>query len=297
MDEFGLNSPWYRHHEAKLIQRVASHWGNVGIELVTREADRPCSGGMCLPYHTVSFLVEGRRSGLFNSIEGIAPRRVGHEMGWTRIVPAGRHVQTQWDRGRRTYLLAFVDPADLDNICARNGVAISQDLCGHIDLRDQHFARLLANMAQELLDPGMMVDEMGAALAIELCVYLLRLMRRNSTKLFTASGGLPQHKLSKVLETIESSLEEPPSVQELAAIAGLSVNHFAHAFRQTTGMPPYRYMLEARLCVARRLMADPALSITEIALRTGFASSSQFATAFRRATGLSPREWRSARNS
>ncbi len=57
-------------------------------------------------------------------------------------------------------------------------------------------------------------------------------------------------------------------------------------------MPPHRYLLTKRLDAARALLNDPALPLTEVAARAGFGSSSQFATAFRRAHGMSPSEWR-----
>ena len=69
--DFHLDYPWYRRHDAQLIELLAAQWGGVRVELVTREAVGPCDGGMCVPHHVVSFLTEGRRSGVINSIEGI----------------------------------------------------------------------------------------------------------------------------------------------------------------------------------------------------------------------------------
>jgi AraC family transcriptional regulator len=40
------------------------------------------------------------------------------------------------------------------------------------------------------------------------------------------------------------------------------------------------------------LLADPDRSITDVVLATGFTASSNFVTAFRRTTGLTPREYR-----
>jgi len=290
--DFHLDYPWYRRHDAQLIELLAAQWGGVRVELVTREAVGPCDGGMCVPHHVVSFLTEGRRSGVINSIEGSTPRRVGHDAGWTRIVPAGCHVHTHWERGRRTYLMAFIEPQHLQTLGDTYGVTVSQDLQEQVDVRDQRLARVLGDMSQELREPGLLSEVLGLAMAEQFCVQLLRLMQQQSAKLPMARGGLATRPLALVLEMIEQGLDGRLSVDALAQAAGLSVNHFAQAFRQSTGLPPHRYILEKRLDAARRLLGDPSLTLTEIALRAGFGGSSQFATAFRRATGLSPSDWR-----
>lgn len=285
--------PWYRHHGARLIARNTANWGGVRVELLTRETDAPCSGAMCLPVHVVSFLVDGRRSGIINSIEDGTPRRVGQDTGWMRIVPAGRKINTQWDRGRRTYLLAFLEPEFLDAICRRNGVESTSDLQVHIDVRDQRLAHVLDDMSRELREPGLMSSELGAALAAQLCIQAIRLMRLRRAGAPMRRGGLSSHDLALVLDVIEQRLDRSIGVRELAFRVGLSPSHFTHAFRQSTGLPPHRYIVEQRLAAARRLlMNEPALKLTEVALQVGFAGSSQFAMAFRRATGLAPSEWR-----
>lgn len=293
-DDFGLVSPWYRRHEAKLVERIEGTWGGVRLELVTRMADGPCVGGMYLRDHVVSFLIEGRRSGVINKIEGGAPHRVGQDSGWTRIVPAERHVQTQWDRGRRTYLMAFVGPDLLKRICRRNGMEPVDNLQEQVDLRDQRFARFLGDLAQELRQPGPLAGEFGEALAAQLCIELIRLSLLGTASRRAMRGGLSPRVRTAVLDVIDQHSGKPLSVQKLAAVARLSPNHFAQAFRESTGLPPSRYVLEQRLSMARRLLKDTQLSITEVALRVGFTSSSAFAMAFRRATGLSPSEWRRA---
>jgi AraC family transcriptional regulator len=91
---------------------------------------------------------------------------------------------------------------------------------------------------------------------------------------------------------MEDDLASTPSLSQLAACAGLSQTHFCRAFKQSTGVPPHRYILNRRIAHAKNLMANPALSLTEIALDSGFGSSSQFATMFRRIDGRSPSEFR-----
>jgi AraC family transcriptional regulator len=58
------------------------------------------------------------------------------------------------------------------------------------------------------------------------------------------------------------------------------------------GMPPHRYQLRQRIERAKLLLADADRSITAVAMAVGYSAPSNFATAFRRMTGVTPREFR-----
>jgi AraC family transcriptional regulator len=96
------------------------------------------------------------------------------------------------------------------------------------------------------------------------------------------------------IEFMRASLSLPVSLADIAASAGLSPYHFLRVFRTVTGMPPLRFLTRMRIDAARRHLQDGDLSVTEIAALCGFSSASQFSTAFRRETGLAPREFRRA---
>ena len=82
------------------------------------------------------------------------------------------------------------------------------------------------------------------------------------------------------------------SVANLARSVRLSERHFSGLFRKHLRETPHAYHQRKRLERARRLLRDTNLSITDIALECGFSSSQNFATAFRRHSGLSPRAFR-----
>lgn len=81
-----------------------------------------------------------------------------------------------------------------------------------------------------------------------------------------------------------------PSLAELAAISGLSVARFPHAFKQWLGMPPHAYFNLARLHAARRML-EQGLKPSAVALAFGFADLPHFSRSFRRQFGLPPRAW------
>jgi len=96
----------------------------------------------------------------------------------------------------------------------------------------------------------------------------------------------------RVIEYIEADLTADLSLTGLAAVACLSPYHFARCFREEFGKPPHRYVLDRRLDLARRLLADTSLPIAEVATRSGFASQSRLATAFRKSFGITPRQYK-----
>jgi AraC family transcriptional regulator len=93
---------------------------------------------------------------------------------------------------------------------------------------------------------------------------------------------------------IRDNHSQPLTLAEMAAVADLSPFHFLRVFKAATGQTPYRFLTKVRLDRARRHLARPELSITEIAHLCGFASPSRLTAAFRGETGLSPSEFRAA---
>jgi AraC-like DNA-binding protein len=81
-------------------------------------------------------------------------------------------------------------------------------------------------------------------------------------------------------------------VRRLAGVSGVSEAHFARSFKEAFGVPPHRYLLARRLERARALLRDTNLSITEIALLTGWNSLGTFGRTFRDVIGESPGELR-----
>jgi AraC-like DNA-binding protein/mannose-6-phosphate isomerase-like protein (cupin superfamily) len=83
-----------------------------------------------------------------------------------------------------------------------------------------------------------------------------------------------------------------PQLHELAAIANVSPSYFHHIFQEHTGLTPKGYMEYIKISEAAKLLKDTEMSVTEIALRLGYSSSQHFATAFGRAIGQTPTQWR-----
>ena len=91
---------------------------------------------------------------------------------------------------------------------------------------------------------------------------------------------------------IEQYANEELCLADLAQSASLSPFQFLRLFKRTTGVTPYRFLLQARIRQAIILLRDTAAPVTGIAYDVGFGDLSNFINAFRREVGCSPRQYR-----
>lgn len=95
--------------------------------------------------------------------------------------------------------------------------------------------------------------------------------------------------IQRVLRHIEQHLEEPIQVTQLAGVARLSESRFKARFKRETGVPPAEFWLRKKIERAASLLETR--SVTDVAYALGFSSSQYFATAFKRYTLASPRDF------
>jgi AraC-like DNA-binding protein len=90
-----------------------------------------------------------------------------------------------------------------------------------------------------------------------------------------------------IRERIDRDYAEDMSVSDLARSVGMSAFHFTRIFAEMAGMPPHRYLLQARLSAARSMLLQ-GRSVTETCYACGFRNLSHFTRSFARHYGLSP---------
>ncbi|MEX3635879.1 helix-turn-helix domain-containing protein [Paraburkholderia sp. BR14320] len=95
---------------------------------------------------------------------------------------------------------------------------------------------------------------------------------------------------------LRAHLSEPLKIADLAAHCGFGMRRFHQLFIDAFGETPHRYLQRLRLDTSITLLADPRLSLTDIALDIGFADQSAYTHAFTRRFGLAPGQWRALRH-
>jgi AraC-like DNA-binding protein len=96
-------------------------------------------------------------------------------------------------------------------------------------------------------------------------------------------------RIAAVIKMLKAQYAAPLSVEDLAAIAHMSVSSLHHRFKEVTAMSPMQYLKQLRLHEARRLMLAEGLDASAACFRVGYESPSQFSREYRRVFGASPR--------
>lgn len=179
----------------------------------------------------------------------------------------------------------------LDDCAMSLGLAAGQARLTHQVMAGDE---LLRNAAQGLLaDLRAGCPDGAQATEKTACALVTRvLLRQNSSSKSTSADTL-----AAVQQHIDAQLHTPLALEELAAIAGMSLSHFCRMFRERLGATPHQYILSRRVMRAKRMLwsrpAHPsaAASMVEVALACGFGSSSHFSAHFKRHTGQTPLQW------
>jgi AraC family transcriptional regulator len=167
----------------------------------------------------------------------------------------------------------------------------SVDIVPKFIIRDLVLERIAHQLLREISDPRpdgrLRLEELAQMLAAHFIDAHSNDKFRQRRRPYIMAPG----KLKRADEFIRSKLDTDLSLQNIADAAGMSLFHFAKAFKFTTGLSPYRYVKEQRLRYARTLLHDDHLSIRQVALAVGF-SPSYFRAAFKHHMGMTPRKFR-----
>jgi AraC family transcriptional regulator len=134
----------------------------------------------------------------------------------------------------------------------------------------------------------MFVDHVTAALALHVAQSYGGLQANNRPQ----RGGLAPWQERRAKELMSACLDGSLALRRIAEECELSASHFARAFCRSTGLPPHRWLQARRIELAKDLLRNSRLTLTEVALQCGFADQSHFTRVFSRQTGVAPNAWR-----
>lgn len=98
-------------------------------------------------------------------------------------------------------------------------------------------------------------------------------------------------KFNMIFDYINDNYMDEISLDTIADVAGFSKFHFSRLFKQFTDMSFYNYLNQRRVKEAEKLLLNPNLSITEVAMRSGFSSISTFNRVFKNFKECTPTEF------
>ena len=134
--------------------------------------------------------------------------------------------------------------------------------------------------------------EMGFTVRVnQLIDELLIGMVRHLTRQNNLQRDFPQT-FMKLEQALRSNLSHQWLVEEMAVMVGLGTTAFTEKVKNYTGFSPLHYLINIRIAEAIRMLKNGDMSVTDIALETGFYSSQHFSTTFKKLTGYTARQFR-----
>lgn len=104
-------------------------------------------------------------------------------------------------------------------------------------------------------------------------------------------SALSRTHLRMATEFIEARCFEAIKLRDLASLVSMSETHFSHAFKASTGVPPHRWQMQARIRRIQALMSGSHLPLTEAAALSGFSDQAHFTRVFKSVVGMTPAAW------
>jgi AraC family transcriptional regulator len=229
---------------------------------------------------------EGARRDGETSIDGISPSKIRSFAKKLTFVPAGCTYREKLETAASTCLtFLYLDPTVLRN----DGKA---DYTPRVHFEDAVVWKTAAKLRSVIEAGQAKKTAYLLALSNVLALELSRCDNGHVRDVALNRGGLASWQKRVVVSYIEQHLCKQICLVSLAERAGLSQHHFCRAFKQSFGVPPHRYHVQRRIRQAKLLLADRAISITDIGLILGYSQTSSFSLAFRKLTGWTPTEYR-----
>lgn len=103
--------------------------------------------------------------------------------------------------------------------------------------------------------------------------------------------SLPATPFTSALRLLDD-LSSDVTVSDLADMYKMSTGHFIRSFHSYVGMSPLRYRREKQITLAKMLLSDSKLPVTDIAIRVGLGDPLYFSRVFKKYVGISPSAYR-----
>jgi AraC family transcriptional regulator len=275
--------------------RLSHGWGVLEAEHLFMPRPKPYDFSLHSGRHYLALLNAHRRDGE-TTADDLPCSTLKDIRGKLTFVPAGCRLQG-WSLPGTTpiaFTAAYLDA----EVCSQLDSGETQQLYPMLHFEHPFLAQMMLQLDRVLAQPQkysrIYVESFAVVLLSEImhCQAVDLSRSRRAERRLPVKGGLAGWQCKAVCDYIEENLHQDISLAELAAIARLSPYHFCRAFKESVGEPPHRYQMTRRIERARALLADPLLSVGDVAATIGYGSLSRFSALFRQTTGHSPRDYR-----
>lgn len=168
------------------------------------------------------------------------------------------------------------------------------ELMHQFQIRDPHIEQIGIMLLCELQNGGLGGQLYVESLANVLAIHLLRNYTTAAPRIAAYDGGLSERQLRRIHEYINAHLDGEIKLADMAKSLGMSQSLFCQLFKQSTSVPPYKYVIQQRIERAKQLLLRRDISVADVAFQCGFSSHSHFGKWFRELTGMTPKAYRNS---
>ena len=168
----------------------------------------------------------------------------------------------------------------------------SLGLCTQFAIEDRSITWLIQLLMDALNEPKGYANLKVEYIARALVADVLRKHSVTPLECPILQGQLSSKQVNRVIDYIQEHLSSKIMLGDIAKQAGLGQTVFLRRFNASFGMSPHRYVIEARIGLARKLLEEAKLPIIEIAAQCGFADQAHFTAMFKRKVGMPPSRYR-----
>lgn len=155
-------------------------------------------------------------------------------------------------------------------------------------VRDPLVYQIAVAFKNILATKGLGEKHFAEALAKALALHILRDHAHFEVNKKNKQSAHPGYRLNKVKEFIGANLTQPVRLEDMAAVAGMSIFHFSRLFKTATGFSPNQYFIREKIGKAKELLLKGNENVAQVAYTLGFESASHFSTQFKKVTGITP---------
>ena len=214
-------------------------------------------------------------------------------VGALNFMPPDSARTVRWNSGHRHAVVCVMEPERLGLLGGIDWRWGEIDPASTVDMRNERLCTGMQWLAEETASPSF-----GSALQASCILTMLALElhrhfagRRDAGP--AAPGRLDARQLARLKDLVEGHADPAAlSLAALAATCSLPARELSTMFKASTGQTLRSYVASTHIARAKLLLADGELLIKQVAYRSGFRSAAAFGDAFRRATGLTPVQYR-----
>ncbi|MBQ2935279.1 MAG: helix-turn-helix transcriptional regulator [Lachnospiraceae bacterium] len=168
-----------------------------------------------------------------------------------------------------------------NHLIAQNNAPVFR-LSNHTQLSDALFSVLTT------LEQG----EYPSDITLSCTSYQILCQMQSFNYVTTGAPSSVSDTIAEVIEYMKKNIQEPLSLDIIAAHVNISPSYLSHQFRTQTGCSPIEYLAGLKINYAKTILRSTTRTIADIADSLGYSSSASFINAFTSRVGISPGQFR-----